>query len=101
MRYVIFPQAFRVIYPPLCNQFIGIILWSSLVSDHLGPGSGPAGEDDRLHATFRSFEIYTVVTLIYVVMTLTISVALKLLGPPHVPAGRLRWAASRISPKTS
>jgi polar amino acid transport system permease protein len=28
MRYVIFPQAFRVVYPPLCNQFIGIILWS-------------------------------------------------------------------------
>ena len=29
---------------------------------------------------FRSFETYIVVTLMYVVMTLTISVALKLLG---------------------
>jgi ABC-type amino acid transport system permease subunit len=30
--------------------------------------------------TFRSFETYAVVTLIYVVMTLTISAALKLIG---------------------
>ena len=30
--------------------------------------------------TFRSFEVYTVVTLVYVVMTLMISGFLKLLG---------------------
>jgi polar amino acid transport system permease protein len=79
MRYIILPQAFRVIYPPLCNQFIGIILWSSLVSII-------AVEDLGLEAitvastTFRSFETYMIVTAIYIVMTLTISTALKLLA---------------------
>ena len=79
MRYIILPQAFRGIYPPLCNQFIGIILWSSLVSII-------AVEDLGLEAitvastTFRSFETYMIVTAIYIVMTLTISTALKLLA---------------------
>jgi len=79
MRYVVFPQAFRVIYPPLCNQFIGIILWSSLVSTIAVQELALRGKE-LVTETFRSFEVYTVVTLVYVVMTLTISGFLKLLG---------------------
>ena len=78
MRYVVFPQAFRVIYPPLCNQFIGIILWSSLVSTIAVQELALRGKE-LVTETFRSFEVYTVVTLVYVVMTLTISGLLKLL----------------------
>ncbi len=79
MRYVVFPQAFRVIYPPLCNQFIGIILWSSLVSTISVEELALRGKE-LASETFRSFETYAVVTLVYVAMTLAISGALKLLG---------------------
>jgi polar amino acid transport system permease protein len=79
MRYVVFPQAFRVVYPPMCNQFIGIILWSSLVSTISVHDLALRGKE-LASTTFRSFETYAVVTLIYIVMTLTISGALKLIG---------------------
>ena len=79
MRHVIFPQAFRVIYPPLCNQFIGIILFSSLVSVIAVEDLALRGKM-LISRTFRSFETYMVVTAMYVVMTMTISAALKLAG---------------------
>jgi len=79
MRYVVFPQAFRVVYPPLCNQFIGIILWSSLVSTISVHDLALRGKE-LASTTFRSFEVYTVLTLIYVVMTLMVSGLLKLIG---------------------
>lgn len=79
MRHVVFPQAFRVIYPPLCNQLIGIILWSSLVST-IAVGDLAMRGKQLASATFRSFETYVVVTLIYVAMTLAISGILKLVG---------------------
>ncbi len=79
MRYVVFPQAFRVIYPPMCNQLIGIILWSSLVSTIAVQDLALRGKE-LASTTFRSFETYAVVTLIYVAMTLSVSAALKLIG---------------------
>jgi ABC-type amino acid transport system permease subunit len=79
MRHVIFPQAFRVIYPPLTNQFIGIILFSSLVSVIAVEDLSLRGKM-IISRNFRSFETYIVVTAMYVVMTLTISTALKLAG---------------------
>ncbi|HEV8673579.1 MAG TPA: amino acid ABC transporter permease [Methylomirabilota bacterium] len=79
MRHVVFPQAFRVIYPPLCNQFIGIILFSSLVSVIAVEDLALKGKM-LISRTFRSFETYLVVTAMYVVMTLAISAALKLIG---------------------
>jgi polar amino acid transport system permease protein len=79
MRRIIFPQAFRVVYPPLCNQFIGIILWSSLVST-ISVEELSMQSKQIASITFRAFETYTVVTIIYVAMTLTISGLLKIVG---------------------
>ncbi len=79
MRHVVFPQAFRVVYPPLCNQFIGIILFSSLVSVIAVEDLALKGKM-LISRTFRSFETYLVVAGMYVVMTLAISAALKLIG---------------------
>lgn len=79
MRHVIFPQAFRVIYPPLGNQFIGIVLFSSLVSVIAVEDLALRGKM-IISRNFRSFETYIVVTAMYIVMTLTISIVLKLLG---------------------
>ncbi|MDD2200846.1 MAG: amino acid ABC transporter permease [Firmicutes bacterium] len=72
MRYIIFPQAFRRIIPPLGNEFIAMLKDSSLVSvialeDLLRKGQVV------ITRTFRPFEVYAVVALIYLVMTLAIS----------------------------
>jgi len=72
MRYVVFPQAFRRIIPPLGNEFIALLKDSSLVSvialeDLLRKGQVV------ITRTFRPFEVYMVVALIYLIMTLAIS----------------------------
>ncbi|NMB13123.1 MAG: amino acid ABC transporter permease [Firmicutes bacterium] len=72
MRYIIFPQAFRRIIPPLGNEFIALLKETSLVSvialeDLLRKGQVV------ITRTFRPFEVYIVVALIYLVMTLVIS----------------------------
>ncbi|HHY45704.1 MAG TPA: amino acid ABC transporter permease [Firmicutes bacterium] len=72
MRYVILPQAFRRIIPPLGNEFIALLKDSSLVSviameELVRKGQIVIGR------TFRPFEIWIVVALIYLVLTLSIS----------------------------
>jgi len=72
MRFIIFPQALRRIIPPLGNEFIAMLKDSSLVSvialeELLRKGQVV------ITRTFRPFEVYMVVALIYLVMTLAIS----------------------------
>jgi polar amino acid transport system permease protein len=76
MRHVILPQAFRVILPPIGNEFIALLKDSSLVSiiavaDLLRRGREFASE------SFAYFETYTVIALVYLVITLFFS---KLIG---------------------
>jgi polar amino acid transport system permease protein len=76
MRHVVLPQAIRVVYPPLVNQFISIVLFSSLASVIAYPELAEYAKrlDSR---TFRSFEIYGAVTVIYTVTTLTLALLLR------------------------
>jgi len=72
MREVILPQAFKIVLPPIGNEFIALLKDSSLVSilavsDLLRRGRGYASE------TFNYFETYTVIALIYLIMTLFFS----------------------------
>lgn len=72
MRYVILPQAWRTILPPVGNEFIMLLKDSSLVSilavsDLLRRGREFASE------SFYYFEAYTMVALIYLVITLLLS----------------------------
>ncbi|MFA6366501.1 MAG: amino acid ABC transporter permease [Candidatus Hydrogenedentales bacterium] len=72
MRRVIIPQTIRVILPPIGNEFIALLKDSSLVSilavsDLLRRGREYAS------TSFRYFESYTVIALIYLVMTLFFS----------------------------
>ncbi len=76
MRHVILPQAFKVILPPVGNEFIALLKDSSLVSilavsDLLRRGREYASE------TFSYFETYTVIALVYLILTLFFS---KLIG---------------------
>lgn len=72
MQKVILPQTIKVILPPIGNEFIALLKDSSLVSilavsDLLRRGREYAS------TSFRYFESYTVVALIYLVMTLFFS----------------------------
>lgn len=72
MRYIILPQAFRRIMPPLGNEFIALLKDSSLVSvialeELVRKGQIIIGR------TFRPFEIWTAVAVIFFIMTFTVS----------------------------
>ncbi|TWH45227.1 amino acid ABC transporter permease [Sporomusa sp. KB1] len=72
MRYIILPQAFKRIIPPLGNEFIAMLKDSSLVSV-IGFEELTRRGQLVIARTYGSFEIWTTVAFIYLVMTLTIS----------------------------
>ncbi|MCD6290108.1 MAG: amino acid ABC transporter permease [Anaerolineae bacterium] len=76
MRYVVLPQAIRVILPPLGNDFIAMLKDSSLVAVLAIPDLLQMG---RLYIsrTFRAFEGYNSVALLYLVMTLFLSLLVR------------------------
>jgi polar amino acid transport system permease protein len=66
-RYIVLFQALKAIYPALASQFVLLLLATSLVSQ--------IGADDLFHTaafidsrTFRSFEVYAVVTAVYLAL---------------------------------
>lgn len=76
---VVFPQALRAIYPPVVNQLIMIILGSSLLSAIAVPDL--TGNALVINSrTFRTIEVFTFVTLVYVGLTFLASTLLGLLG---------------------
>lgn len=68
MYRVIAPQAIKVIIPPMVNQFIMTIKNSSMVSLLTITELFQTGQQ-VITTTFRSFEVYTVVGLFYLVVT--------------------------------
>lgn len=72
MRYIILPQAFKRIIPPLGNEFIAMLKDSSLVSV-IGFEELTRSGQLIIARTYASFEIWTIVAFIYLVMTFTIS----------------------------
>ncbi|HHV64865.1 MAG TPA: amino acid ABC transporter permease [Peptococcaceae bacterium] len=72
MRYIILPQAFKVVVPPLGNEFIAMLKDSSLlafiaIEDLLYSGKIIVGR------TFQPMPIYLTVALIYLFMTMALS----------------------------
>ncbi len=78
MRFVILPQAFRRVLPPLGNDFISMIKDSSLVSIL---GVRDMTQEARLYAaaSFRYLETYSVLAFNYLVLTFTLSLGVKAL----------------------
>ena len=75
-RHVVMPQAVRTILPPLGNDFVAMVKDSSLVSvvgvlDIAQLGKVTAA------GNFRYFETYNVVALLYLTMTVALSLALR------------------------
>ena len=75
-RHIVFPQAFRTILPPLGNDFVAMVKDSSLVSV-LGVSDITQLGKVTAAGNFRYFETYNVVALVYLTMTITLSLALR------------------------
>jgi polar amino acid transport system permease protein len=86
MTHVILPQAFKTILPPVGNEFVALLKDSSLVSilavsDLLRRGREFASE------TFTYFETYTMVALIYLIITLFFSKLISMMED-RISAGK-------------
>ena len=75
-RHVVFPQAFRTILPPFGNDFVAMVKDSSLVSV-LGVSDITQLGKVTAAGNFRYFETYNVVALIYLAMTISLSLVLR------------------------
>lgn len=76
MRFVILPQAFRVVLPPLGNEFIALLKDSSLVSiigiaDLMRVGREIYGR------TLKPFEVFTMVAFLYLALTLPLTLVVR------------------------
>ncbi len=69
---VTWPQAWRIIIPPMASNFIGIIKDSSLVGI-IGLNELMRQSQIAVSLSFRPFELYTAAMIIYVVLALIIS----------------------------
>lgn len=69
MRFVILPQAFRVVLPPIGNEFIALLKDSSLVSVVAVADLTRRGRE-FMSTHFNPIEVWMMVALIYLIMTI-------------------------------
>ncbi len=72
MRYIILPQAFKRIIPPLGNEFIAMLKDSSLVSV-IGFEELTRRGQLIIARTYASFEIWMAVAIMYLILTFTVA----------------------------
>jgi His/Glu/Gln/Arg/opine family amino acid ABC transporter permease subunit len=91
LRLVVYPQALRIMAPSLASLFSQLIKDSSLASvitvSELSLAASAIESD-----TFRSFEIYIIVAVIYLALVTAASRLVLLLPGAHRPALSLRFA---------
>ncbi len=77
-RHIIAPQAFRIILPPLGNDFVSMVKDSALVS---ALGVQDITQLGKVYSagTFKFFETYNVVAFLYLTMTISLSLVVRLL----------------------
>jgi polar amino acid transport system permease protein len=76
MRFVVLPQAFKKILPPLAGQFINLIKDSSLVSVIAITDLSKAGRE-VVSSTFSPFEVWFTVAAMYLVLTASLSYVVR------------------------
>lgn len=72
LKFVILPQAFKVILPALGNQFVYVLKMSSLVSI-IGISDLTRKANELVVSTYRPLEIYTFLILEYLILILIVS----------------------------
>jgi polar amino acid transport system permease protein len=93
-RWIVLKPAIAKVYPALCGQFILMMLASSVTSAiSTQELSALAAQIDS--ETYRSFEVYSLVTLIYLGLALFFKGILALIG--HVLFARRKAPARRAS----
>ncbi len=78
LRYIIWPQAFRAMIPPLGNQFVISLKDTSLLVV-IGVGELTRSGQEVIAVNFRAFEVWLTVAILYLCMTLGISLFLRML----------------------
>jgi polar amino acid transport system permease protein len=72
LRHVILPQAMRIVIPPVLNDFVACLKDSSLVSI-IGLRELTRAGREYASNTFTDFQTWTVVAILYLVMTLVLT----------------------------
>jgi aspartate/glutamate/glutamine transport system permease protein len=87
MRYIILPQAFALIVPPMGNLYIAMLKNTSLASTIAVAELVYQGEvlDSR---TFRTFEVFIAVGILYLTLTLPLGALVNALERRTAPKGR-------------
>lgn len=88
LRLIVLPQALRNVLPPLGNEFVAMIKDSALVSA-LGVQDMTQMGKVYSASTFKFFETYNVVAFLYLFLTITLSMLVRLLEK-RLKAGRSR-----------
>ncbi|CAH0419508.1 amino acid ABC transporter permease [Periweissella ghanensis] len=78
MRIIILPQAFKIVIPPLGNQFINLVKNSSILAFVAGFDLMYQG-NEIASTTFDTIDTYIVVGLFYLVITLPLSYYMRYL----------------------
>jgi glutamate/aspartate transport system permease protein len=77
-RHVLLPMGYRIVVPPLTSEFLTIFKNSS-VALTIGVLELTAQARTISEYTFRTFEIFTLATVVYVLITLAVVVAMQIL----------------------
>ena len=77
-RHIVAPQAFRIILPPLGNDFVSMIKDSALVS---ALGVQDITQIGKVYSagTFKFFETYNIVAFLYLTLTISLSLIVRLI----------------------
>lgn len=105
MRHVVLPQALRLVSPPLLNEFIGLFKASSLLY-FIGVAELTSKYKQLASFETRIFELFAVVTILYLMFTVTLSQVVSYLERRYripglgveVPRGLVRRPGPPIAP---
>jgi polar amino acid transport system permease protein len=86
IRLIVLRQALIAVYPALCSQFILLMLSTSIVSA-IAAEELTATANSIQSRTFRAFEIYFVVTAIYLVLSLGFREVFRIIYRQWIKAG--------------
>jgi polar amino acid transport system permease protein len=87
LRHIVFPQVFRTIYAPLGNQFIAVILASSLASA-IAVNEVAAWMQTAGATSFRFFETFVAAAVVYLAMCQAVNLT-------RIGVGRWLFPATR------
>jgi general L-amino acid transport system permease protein len=77
MRFIVIPQALRVIVPPLTNQYLNLTKNSSLAAAIAYPDLVSVFAGTVLNVTGQAVEVIAITMAVYLTISLTISLAMN------------------------